>query len=293
MKVSPMPSNVIAPGIEAPLPQRTDVQTIKMKVSRTPEGRFAPIEAEPVENKEEKTDNIDKPNATVEATEPLSPQFAALARERRALQVKAREIADREKAFESKSQGSDQISKAKLKSDPLSVLMEAGVTYDELTQAILANQGSSEVTALKAELNAIKEGIDNKFKEKDTQAEQQVLAEMRREADRTIVSNDDFELVRETRSVPKVMELIEKTYKTTGEVLDVSEALKLVEDELFKRQSKLANTKKLQGLYKPAEVAPMQQRHQGMRTLTNKDTASVPMTARDRALAAFYGTLKK
>lgn len=293
MKVSPMPSNVIATGIEAPLPQRTDVQTIKMKVSRTPEGRFAPIEAEPVENKEEKTDNIDKPNATVEATEPLSPQFAALARERRALQVKAREIADREKAFESKSQGSDQISKAKLKSDPLSVLMEAGVTYDELTQAILANQGSSEVTALKAELNAIKEGIDKKLTDRDQQQRQAVLSEMTRDAKTLVATNDAYELIRVTNGVKKVIELIDKTEATTGEVLDVSEALKLVEDELFKRQSKLANTKKLQGLYKPAEVAPMQQRHQGMRTLTNKDTASVPMTARDRALAAFYGTLKK
>ncbi len=182
---------------------------------------------------------------------------------------------------------------ARLKSEPLSVLLEAGVTYDQLTEAILANQGDSKVSALEAKISALEQGIDKKLSDREVQAEQQVLAEMRKEAERLIVS-DDFELVRETKSVPDVMSLIERTYRETGEVLEVTDALKLVEDELFSRNQKLAGLKKMQSLFKPAEHIPVQQKSTpGMRTLTNRDTASIPMSPKARALAAFRGELKK
>jgi hypothetical protein len=117
---------------------------------------------------------------------------------------------------------------------------------------------------------------------------------MRREATQLAAQGDDFELVRETQSVPDVIQLIERTYDKTGEILDVSEAMKLVEDELFKRQQKLITLKKMRGLLpKQAEPVPQQRPQSGMRTLTNRDTASVPLSAKARALAAFYGTLKK
>jgi hypothetical protein len=117
---------------------------------------------------------------------------------------------------------------------------------------------------------------------------------MRKEAQTLVAEGEDYELVRETRSIPQVMTLIERTYRETGEVLEVSEALKLVEDELYKDSLKLAALKKVQSGLAPAQPAPqpMQPQRQ-MRTLTNRDTASVPMSRKARALAAFQGTLKK
>lgn len=286
MKISPMPSlgtQVATDGAQGPAVNT--MRALKMATNATPGPSFP--QDLPVSD-----DNEDKSKAVVEATQPISPQSAALAKHRRALQVKERELADREKAILEKSQGSDSIALARLKSEPLNVLLEAGVTYDQLTEAILASQGNSEISALKAEINALKEGVDKRFVDSETQAEKQVLAEMQKEATQLVAQGDEFELVRETRSVPEVMRLIEMTYRETKEVLEVGEALKLVEEELFRRNQGLVKLKKMQGLFQPPAPQP-QPRAQGMRTLTNKDTASVPADRKQRALSAFYGTLKK
>lgn len=233
----------------------------------------------------------DKQPDEVEANQPISPQFAALAKQRRALQVKERELAEREKALSNPDGQKDSIALARLKSEPLNVLLEAGVTYEQLTEAILANQGNSEINDLKAQLKALESGVDQKLSERDQQAEQQVLAEMRREATQLAAEGDDFEMVREEKAIPAVMMLIERTYREHGEVLDVREAMQDIEDELVKEAVRKASRKKVQSQLAPTPQ-PMQ-RHQGMRTLTNKDTASVPMDRKARALAAALGTLQR
>lgn len=296
MKISSVPSiNNLSPGTD-PQAQRIDaLRTLKMNVNRTPGLELPPeasalVEGEvaPVEDKA-----IEEPKPP-EVTEPLSPQFAALAKQRRALQVKERELVDREKALELKSQGSDVVPLARLKSEPLSVLLESGVTYDQLTEAILANQKNPDIRRLEDEIKTLKEGVDKRLTDGEQQARQQVLTEMRREADRLVLDRaDDFELVRETKSVGKVIELIERNYDETGEVLDVTEALKLVEDQLLERHQSLIKLKKLQSLVQPAPQPVQPHQKPVMRTLTNKDTASVPMDRRARALGAFNGTLKR
>ncbi len=292
MKISQIPS--IAQSTEAQTAKTDSIRSLKMRVNQTP-GLDLPPEAGVAET-QENIDNVDDTNqnnkATLEATAPLSPQLAAIARQRRALQQERRAFEEEKRARDAASQGSDAIPMARLKSEPLKVLLESGVTYEQLTDALLANQGNPEIAALKAEIEALKTGVDQKLTDRDTQAKQQVLAEMRRHGEQLIASGDDFELVRETRSLPDVMRLIEKTYDETGEVLDVPVALKLVEDELFERNQSLMKLKKMQGLIQP-QAQQLPQQRPGMRTLTNNHTASVPMDRRARALAAAYGTLKK
>jgi len=226
-----------------------------------------------------------------EETAPISPQFAAIAKQRRALQVKERELLEREKALSTQSADGGAIPLARLTSEPLKVLLENGVTYEQLTNEILANQGNSEINDLKAKINALEQGVDQKLSDRDAQAERQVLSEMKREAEQLAAQGEDFELVRGMGKIPEVMQLIEKTYRASGEVLDVKEALKLVEDELFADIQKITGYNKVRSQFIPQ--APQMQRHQGMRTLTNRDTASMPMSAKQRALAAFHGTLKR
>lgn len=244
--------------------------------------------------------SISAPNegtkATVEATQPLSPQFAELARQRRSLQVMKRELENQRKAMEAQqSQGRDSIPLARLKSEPLSVLLESGVTYDQLAEAIVSNQGNPEVSALKAELKALKEGVDQKFVDKDNQARQQVVSEMKNEAQRLVSQGEQFALIREERLVPQVIRLIEETFDKDGELLDVHEACKLVEEHRFNQIKKLAALEKVRGGMSPEPTAPqhMQQQHQGIRTLTNRHTANVAQSKRDRAIAAFFGNLKQ
>lgn len=294
MKISPVvsTSNSVSGSGSVETPQFSHVQNfraLKMSTNANPTYIQSPLE-QSVPSQEQSVS--DSSGESGEATQPISPQFAALAKQRRALQVKERELLAREKAMSSPSGQTDSIALARLRAEPLNVLLEAGVTYDQLTEQILANQGNSEINALKAELNSLKEGLDKKLTDRDVQAEQQVLAEMRREAQQLVAQGEDFEMVRGTGSIPDVMKLIERTYRETGEVLDTKEALQLVEEELFKEVQKMANFKKVQSHFNPQQ-APQMQRHQGMRTLTNRDTASIPMSRQARALAAFNGTLRR
>jgi len=267
---------------------RPDIRKIKMQTQQSTSV------SEPVE--EQSSNPLPVEPATVEATQPLSPQFAAIAKQKRALQVKERELADREKALseaQPKTGGEDLI--ARLKSQPLSVLQEHGVTYDQLTEAILSDQSGNnhELQALKAQIKALEEGVDKKFVDREVQQEEAALNEMSKEAERLSKEGDAFELVRETKSLPAVRELIKRTYKEQGEILDVSEALQLVEDALIEDSLKLASYKKVQGRLTPPPVQQLQPQQKQMRTLTARDTVTSSMSPKARALAAFAGTLRK
>jgi len=292
MRIAPAPalgsSTGAQAGAEAPRPNS---RVVTFKTNASPD-RFETQTRDP--------STIPDPNEETkegaEETQPLSPQFAALAKQRRALDVRERAIAEKEKALEQTPSGQGGgLEIARLKSDPLGVLLEAGVTYDQLTEAILASQddGSNKVRGLEQKLKSVEESFDAKLSERDKQQKQQVLAEMGREASQLVAQGDDFELVRETRSVPKVLQLIERTFDETGEILDVPEALQLIEDELLADSLKVAGYKKVQQRSQPQFATQPQQQQRQMRTLSNRDTASVPMTPKQRALAAFQGTLKR
>ncbi len=173
-------------------------------------------------------------------------------------------------------------------------MLESGVTYEQLTEAILANQDSHDPVALEAKLRReLDETLEKRFSEQQEEQIRSHLAANRREAESLIYSGNEFELVKATKSIPDVIKLIERTYRDNGEIMGVPQALKLVEDKLLEKQKNLASLDKIQALYKSPEPQPQALPRPGMRTLTNKDTASVPMNPKQRALAAFYGTLKK
>lgn len=291
----------IAAGTPPPTEEEEDKEnpkavaqpTIKMNTNRTVL-RDPVIEATPEPAPEVETAIPDadvQANAVREATQPLSPQFAALAKQRRALQVKERELAEKEKVLGSSNRAELE---ARIKAQPLSVLQELGVTYDQLTNDILASQGgvNPEIQSLKAEIKALKEGVDKTLSDKDVAQEQAVIREISRNVTQ-LAQGDDWEFIRETQSQPDVVELIRRTYKESGELLDELEAMKLVEEHLVNEYHKLAKLKKVQSKL-TAPPAPLQQQPQtGMRTLTNKDSAKPVIDRRQRAMLAFTGQLKR
>lgn len=285
MKITPISNQPIPTATETP-----SVRNLKMNTVATPLSAVPPESQEQLSISDNNEETKSEP--VVEATQPISPQLAALAKQRRALQVKERELEQLKRDLEAKAQGSAQIPIEKLKAQPLQVLLDNGVTYEDLTQALMSNQVNPEVAAIKSEINAFKEGIEKRFSEQEETQIRSALSQMRVEAER-LLPNAEYEAVREMGGVNKVIQLIEKTYRQSGEILPVSEALTLVEKALRDRYSKVANLSFLQSQQNPADSQPQMQVRQGMRTLTNKDTASVPMNAKQRALAAFYGTLKK
>lgn len=225
----------------------------------------------------------------VEATQQLSPQFAALAKQKRALQL---ERAEFEKQKTSLPQGNEELV-ARLKAQPLDVLLEHGVTYDQLTEAILGGQqGNPEIQELKAKIKALEEGVDSKFQSRETAQEEAALTEMLYEAESLAKEGDAFELIRERNAYDQVLRLIHSTYKQSGRVLDVQEAMNTIENQLLSDAEKLAGLSKVRNKFAPPPLQPQQPQRQ-MRTLTARDSSAAPMSARQRAIAAFQGTLRK
>jgi len=243
-----------------------------------------------------------EPNQVDEATKPLDPEKAALIKAKRAIQVKEMELAKREEALKSQvpPQGDTDFI-AKLKANPLSVLQEAGVTYDQLTEAILNNQSgiTPELQALKTEMKALKDELETKFTTRDELAEQQVLSDIKKEAIAITAEGEQFEAIREAKAQKEVVKLIHRTWKKTGEVLDVAEAAELVENQLIEEALPFTKLKKVQSRLTPTPATAAQTPAQPkantkvMRTLTNRDSASTVMSKRDRAIAAMNGTLKR
>lgn len=279
---------------------RANIRKIKMRTNVSPD--------RPIETEELTTNVVETPDNGIshdssdaepvtEVTKPLSPQFAALARQRRALQLKEREIADRERALASSSPKESVDVLGRLKSNPLAVLQEAGVTYEQLTEAILANPSNPDIQAIRDELKATKEEFSKTFTERDAQTEREALAEMRRNTNRLVAEGDDFEMIRETGSQADVVKLIHQVYKSEGVVLDEAEAATLVEEQLLKEAEKIARIKKLQSRLAPAPSEPANQTQfnqpRQMTTLTNRDNARAVLSRRDRAIAAALGQLRR
>lgn len=258
----------------------------------------APAEGAPVEQPEQSSISDTGETNEQEVTKPLSPQFAALARQKRALQVKEREIREREDALKAREAGNGAPDfKEYLRANPLGALQDAGVTYEQLTEAIMANSSgvTPEIQSLKEQINSLKDELKNTLSERDQQTERQVLANLRRETDMLVSEGDAYEMVRETGSQDDVVRLIHQVWKQEGTVMDVTEAAALIEDELLKEAEKIARINKLQSRLNAAVTQQVQQPQQmpqqerQMKTLTNRDGARPLLNRRDRAIAAFYG----
>lgn len=295
-------AKAVAQGLEPkaqepkdPMVDRTQasLRKIKMKTNVSPD-RYVPPTSPEVPTQETKTEEVIDTSSTQEgeANKPLSPQFAALAKQRRALQVKESEIAKKEELLKQREASLvDRTSiMADIKRNPLGILKEAGVTYEELAQQITSNPVTAEslrIAELEAKIASLEKGVDEKLTSRDQQTEQQVLKEIGREVRSIVAQGDDFELIRGLGKQSDVVRLIHENWKQTGEVLDTHEACKLLEDELFEEEKKILGFNKVKKLL-PQQDQPLSTKSKPL-TLTNSDTAAPKMSARERAIKAFYG----
>jgi len=236
--------------------------------------------------------------AAVEATQPLSPQLAAIAKARRALQLERAEFEKTKTAFEAgKPKEGSFVDIERLKSQPLSVLRELGaLTPDFYNQAAeLVMQGDSSISPefhqMKQRIQELETQLDKKLNERDQQARSQAEAAIEREAKGLAASGEEFELIRETQSIPQVMALITRTYDETGELMDTAEAMRLVEEDILEQQKKLLGTKKLGA--QPQEQTPNVPAQRQLRTLTSQGGAMANLSPKQRAILAFQGQLKR
>lgn len=287
--------------------QKPSIKTIRMITQRSVNRDGFSSSSLPTQIASEETPKTDldilatneqAPEAT-EATQPMSPQFAALAKAKRAAQAKEAAIQAREQALAQQEADMklalDKLTR--LKANPMRVLEEEGITYDQLTESILnQNQINPDVAALKQELQAMREEFAQQQQQRDQVSREQALRMIRKDVDSLVSQGDDFETVREAGYAPKVVELIERWYNETGDVLDTTQAASMVENELLEEAMRFAKLKKVQSRLAPA-TPPQQPAQQQtgskpiLKTLTSRTGASAPMSARERAIAAFYGKI--
>lgn len=280
----------------------------------------APVEAAPVETtpiEAGQPDTIEAapaetPKEEPKVDKPISAEYANLARKEkqiraRAQEMKAQEVAlkAREDALKAKETQAPAVSaddlKARLAREPLSVLQELGIGWDELTNAAL-NQPSPDKVILQkmqAEIEQLK-GLQNKtaktFEEQQTQQYNQAVSQIRSEITNLVSVDANFETIRETGSEETVVELIKETFNKDGILMSVEDAARAVEEHLVEEYIKVARLSKIQQKLAPAPAPKTtvvdQKQPQTAKTLTNAMGTAQKLSAKDRAIAAFKGQLK-
>jgi sulfur relay (sulfurtransferase) DsrC/TusE family protein len=237
--------------------------------------------------------------------------YAELARKEKAFRAKEEsyktQMAEKEQGWLAKEQEYQQkyIPKDRLLQDTLGVLQEAGLSYDQLTQLVM-NPPSQEALINMQLQNKIKElesKLDSRFNsfeesQKAAQSKQyeQAINQMRGQVKNLVAQDaDTFELINAhgDDALESVVRYVEDYYKETQQVLSIEEAAKAVEEYLFEESQKLLALKKIKSKLVPQEqeTPQVQGKPQVHKTLTNTNatTTQRPMTARERAIAAFNG----
>ncbi len=259
------------------------------------------------------------------AAKPLSEQHLALIRREKAIRAqaqkqeqafKAREAALAQREAElSKTQAPEKpdysgyISKDMLKSNALQALAEANVSYEELTQQIL-NQGTMDPRAermlanMEAKIQKLEAAAEEGKKREQTAQEEQYSAAVKQietDVKKMITIDPEYEMIKVTGSYKDVVDLIKETWNQKGELLTNEEAARQVEEYLVEEAEKLAKIEKIRKRLNPAastqakttqvqqpSVQTQKQAPQ-MKTLTNTNSVSRQLSARERALLAFKG----
>ena len=241
--------------------------------------------------------------AANEETKQLDPNAVALAKQKRALQRERQELLAMKKDLESKPDGTKSLEdyRSRLKSEALKVLQEEGVTYDQLTEQILAtNQNDPDIAALKNEIKSLKEGFENQNKqltEREANARKQAIDLVTKDVVSLINTGDDFDLIRAENRTQDVVNLITKVFDETGDYLDERKAAQMIQDELVEEtlnRSKLKSVQgRLAGSSQKTQPATTGGQPRTMKTLTNRDgSSSMPLSRRERAILAWKGELK-
>lgn len=191
--------------------------------------------------------------------------------------------------------------KSKFSTDPWSALMEAGYSPEQATELILNQPKSQDIqlSRVQQELQALKASHEKTAQEiKETQQQQyeQAKKQIGNEVKMLVDSDPEFETIKAMDAQSAVTELIEMTFNETGILMTIDEAAKEVEEHLVEEAAKLAQLNKIKSRFGTQASAPEQkqqpmQKQGGIQTLTNRTAMaqSKPMSARERAIAAFMG----
>lgn len=236
--------------------------------------------------------------------------YAELARKEKALRAKEQawksQLAEKEQGWKAQEQEyqSKYIPKERLLTDTMGALQEAGLSYDQIVQQMM-NPPSQEAIInmqLQKKIQELEEKLESRFSsyeetQKQSQAKQyeNALNSIRNEV-KTMVASDPstWEMINANGvdGQDAVVAYIEDTFKETGRTMSVQEAAQVIEDYLLEESVKLMSLSKIKSKLAPQPETPqVPGKPQVPKTLThaNAPTSTRPMSARERAIAAFKG----
>ncbi len=302
---------------ETPVQDPNNVSVEELSAIQAPQTAEITDNNTPIETPKEETKAPEKTEDPA-----LTAKFTQLARQERALRAKVQQqeqaikqreaaLAAREAELTAKDNQYRQeyISKARLKQDALGVLESEGLaTYDDLTQRALSRQPidpmvqqtMQRLEAKIAELEAANETSQKSYQQQQQDNYKAAIKTITQDAKQLIQNDPEFEAIKATGSVKDVVDLIEKTFQKTGEVLSVEEACKEVEEYLVEEATKLTQLEKIKKRMAQSNASTTKsdvktqatQKQTQMKTLTNAVSNTRPLSVRERAIAAMEGRLK-
>lgn len=238
-----------------------------------------------------------------EASKLLSPEHSALARKEKAIRDREKDVQAKEAAIDARIKAAIDEAlggyKTRLKSSPLDVLNEEGLTYDQLVEQAV-NQPDPETRNLQSKLSQLEQTVTKQQEDIQNREKAQrdsAINQIRHNVKSLVDTDESYETIKGTENYEDVVSKIVETFDTSGILMSVEEAAKQVEEELFQEAVKISSlgkvSKHMQAKLTPQLVEdqtkqPSTQQPQ-IKTLTNSMTNTKPMTARERALARFHG----
>lgn len=255
------------------------------------------------------------PEAT-EAKKPgeqeFSAKFAALSRQerkmRQSFQSQRQQLATEKAQIEASRA---EIEKAKgwqsrLQEDPWSTMIEAGLSPDQISDRVfspdaiqkynLQRYQSELEKKVQSQIDALKQQQEESSNSQYAQAKKQMAWDVSRLVDQNTAQ---YEAIKSMGAQEAVVSLIEETFKQTGNIMDMEEAAREVEDYLVEQAMGLTKIQKIkskflpeltQGIQKQAPPQKPQATTLSNRTMTSTSTAPLSdRQRRERAIAAFMG----
>lgn len=213
----------------------------------------------------------------------FATRFAALAKREAKLKQRDDEIRSRSSALETQAKEFDEL-KSLLKSDPISALKRMGYSYDDLTRQLLGQEKTPEERIEAVRNEAIEAAREEARKAREEQEQSYQRAELNRRVDSFKrdaigIAKAEFKLVSrypESDIGTAALQMAQKVYNESGEVLTVRAAVERVETELRNQLQWLAEAN--QGAAPQAAVQAQDSRanrNTSPNTLTNSNATDV------------------
>jgi len=255
----------------------------------------------------------DAPSEATDATSKSASKYLnELARKEKEFQARAQAWKSKEDEWHKKESEYQQkfISKDALKSNPLAAFQEAGMTPEDIMNLALNPPDARDLKI--QQLESRLEQFLGKFEQMNTDSQKQTqdsyqkaLDTIRKQTAKLVEDSgeaEDYEMIKAMGDdgISAVVAKIEENFKETGLQMSVEEAAKAIEQDFLERTLAIAQKNKIKSKLLESQTqqdpkqTPQGKAPQGLQTLTHTNTqpSSKPMSARDRAIAAFKGELK-